>query len=46
MIYTYKNVEMQHTKSCCSKFIEIERNAVHSIQNFVTKFQDFSLQNN
>ena len=40
MIYTYKNVEIQHTctKSCTNRYIEIEKNAPHSIQNFVTKF--------
>ena len=44
LIYTYKNVEIQHTKSCINRYIEIERNDPHSIQNFVTKFQDFNLQ--
>ena len=42
MIYTYKNVEIQHTRSCTNRYIEIERNDRHSIQNFVTKFQDFN----
>ena len=45
MIYSYKNVEIQHTRSCIDRYIEIERNDRHSIQNFVTKFQDFNLQN-
>ena len=45
MIYTYKNVEIQHTRSCINRYREIERNDRHSIQNFVTKFQDFNLQN-
>ena len=45
MIYTYKNVEIQHARSCTNRYIEIERNDLHSIQNFVTKFQDFNLQN-
>ena len=45
MIYTYKNVEIQNTKSCTNRYIEIERNDHHSIQNFATKFQDFNLPN-
>ena len=45
MIYTYKNVEIQHARSCTNRYIEFERNDLHSIQNFVTKFQDFNLQN-
>ena len=45
MIYTYKNVEIQHIKACTNRYIEIERNDPHSIQYFVTKFQDFNLQN-
>ena len=45
MIYTYKNVEIQHTRSCTNRYIEIERKDHHSIQNFLTKFQDFNLQN-
>ena len=35
MNYTYKNVEIQHTKSCTNRYIEIERNDRHSIQIFL-----------
>ena len=45
MIYTYKNVEIQHTSSFTNRYIEIERNDRHSTQTFVTKLQDFNLQN-
>ena len=41
MIYTYKNVEIQQNRSGTNRYIEIERNDRHSIQNFVTKFQEF-----
>ena len=45
MIYTYKNVEIQHTRSCTNRYVEIERNDRQSIQILVTNIQDFNLQN-